>query len=60
VASPENTNGDKLGLEAPLWDAAGMLRNGMGSAEYKHVVFGFISLQYAFEERHKQLQRATT
>lgn len=34
------SNGANLGFEKKLWKAADKLRNNMGAAEYKHIVFG--------------------
>ena len=54
-------NGNALGFETKLWDAADLLRNNMDPAEYKHVVLGLLFLKYisdAFEERRMVLAGA--
>jgi type I restriction enzyme M protein len=48
------SNGDTVGFEAKLWQAADALRNNMDAAEYKHVALGLIFLKYisdAFEAK---------
>src|SRR5436309_4747545 len=53
------SNGDTVGFEAKLWQAADALRNNMDAAEYKHVVLGLIFLKYisdAFEAKHADLE----
>src|SRR5437868_7225076 len=40
------SNGDTVGFEAKLWQAADALRNNMDAAEYKHVALGLIFLKY--------------
>jgi len=61
--APESpaANGNALGFETKLWDAADLLRNNMDPAEYKHVVLGLLFLKYisdAFEERRSTLAGA--
>jgi type I restriction enzyme M protein len=53
------SNGDTVGFEAKLWQAADALRNNMDAAEYKHVALGLIFLKYisdAFEAKHAELE----
>jgi type I restriction enzyme M protein len=53
------SNGDTVGFEAKLWQAADALRNNMDAAEYKHVALGLIFLKYisdAFEAKHSELE----
>lgn len=48
-----------LGFEQTLWQAAGKLRGNMDAADYKHVVFGLIFLEYisdAFVEQYDALK----
>lgn len=56
-----NTGGD-LDFVDTLWKAANKMRGSVESAEYKHIVLGFIFLKYisdAFEERRSYLIRGT-
>ncbi|MEM3449692.1 MAG: type I restriction-modification system subunit M N-terminal domain-containing protein [Candidatus Micrarchaeaceae archaeon] len=55
-----NENGD-LNFVDSLWVAANRLHGSVESAEYKHIVFGLISLKYisdVFIERQKYLEQA--
>jgi type I restriction enzyme M protein len=51
-------NGDTLGFEATMWQAADKMRNNLDAAEYKHIVLGLIFLKYisdAFAEKYTEL-----
>lgn len=42
-------NGDNVGFEEKLWQAADALRNNMDAAEYKHVALGLILVNYIYD-----------
>ncbi|MFZ4083251.1 MAG: N-6 DNA methylase [Pirellula sp.] len=52
ASEPKTT--DKIGFEAKLWLIANKLRNKMGAAEYKHVLFGMILLKYIYGKLEEQ------
>src|SRR3989344_4013811 len=55
-----SSNGDNLGFEQKLWQAADKMRNNMDAAEYKHLVLGLIFLKYisdAFKEVYDELKQ---
>src|SRR3989338_5751452 len=53
-----SSNGDNLGFEQKLWQAADKMRNNMDAAEYKHVCLGLIFLKYisdAYKEAREEI-----
>lgn len=56
----KRSNGENIGFEEKLWQAADKLRNNMDASEYKYVVLGLIFLKYisdAFKGQHVFLIR---